>query len=765
MPTRRDPIAYARVETSDGFAESPSLGALAGEGTIGLEEVTRMRRPSKRFGLFPTLGASYGSIFFVTWLVCCPSILLVAEETRPLESTPALAEDWPTALQNRIEQTIARAAPAVVGVTERRAGGVGSFSGVIVHPEGWIWTAGHAVTPGRKYQIHLADGRTLDGIGKGTNRLLDCAMIEVVPKSSEPLPVLPIGDSSQLVADQPCISLSHPGSYDPSRGAIARLGRILQPVSSRFGMIASTALMEPGDSGGPLIDLEGRLIGIHSQIGRELKDNYDVPVGTFAKYWQELREESDFEVDSIPGLPDLGMKVRRGRRSGPRIVSVTPDGPAARVGLAEGDVIVEVAGKRWTGGNFQEQMVRRYLEGERRVALVATRGSDQRLEIDFPLEAPGPEEADPNGPAKEPFPLELLSPPTDDNPQQSDRNSWCGSEPRLQQLEGQVATVEDQCDDACLVLRSEVHGESIESMGTVLRDSKGRVWLVTKASRIDQSPQWLDPNGSWQPLEVVARDLSDDLVALRPQSGAFSSDVMNSALSAAVEASQWSQGQLLIAPHPDGSGRVGISASRGVFSIPADEGRGFLGVVLGQGEQGVFLEEVLEQSAAEKGGMQPGDVVVRVDQSMIESVPQMQGILRSKIAGDPVRIAYRRPMPAASVEQPEDDSKANEDPSVDDASSPSAIEMVEQEITVRLGEVQSGPLHVAELFDGGKSARRGNFAEVLCSDLCLRPEECGSPWIDLQGRCIAVSIARFSRTRSHAIPAARVEAFLQSLPD
>jgi S1-C subfamily serine protease len=335
----------------------------------------------------------------------------------------------------------------------------------------------------------------------------------------------------------------------------------------------------------------------------------------------------------------------------------------------------------------------------------------------------------------------------------------------LQQLEGQVATVEDRCDDACLVLRSEVHGESIESMGTVLRDAKGRVWLVTKASRIDLSPEWLDPNGAWQPLHVVAKNLSDDLVALQPQSGAFSSDVASAALVATVEPPTWSQGHLLIAPHPDGSGRVGISASRGVFSIPADEGRGFLGVVLGQGEQGVFLEEVLEQSAAEKGGMEPGDVVVRVDQAIIESVPQMQGILRSKIAGDPVRIVYRRPMPSASVEQSQDESKAIDDASDDDSPSPTTMEMIEQEITVRLGEVQSGPLHVAELFDGGKSARRGNFAEVLCSDLCLRPEECGSPWIDLQGRCIGVSIARFSRTRSHAIPAARVEAFLQSLPD
>jgi len=699
------------------------------------------------------------------WLIGSLSALLVAQEVSDSQSAPAVDQNWPMALQAQIEQTIARAAPAVVGVTERRPGGVGSFSGVIVHPEGWIWTAGHAVTPGRKYQIHLADGRTLDGIGKGTNRLLDCAMIEVVTKPSDPLPVLPLGDSSQLVADQPCISLSHPGTYDPTRGAIARLGRILQPVSARFGMIASTALMEPGDSGGPLIDLEGRLIGIHSQIGRDLQDNYDVPVGTFVKYWQELKQESDFEVNAIPGLPDLGMKVRRGRRTGPRIASVTPDGPAARLGLAEGDVIVEVAGKRWTGGNFQEHMVKRYLEGQRSVALVAMRGSDERIEVEFPLEATSQKKNDADAVANEPFPLELLSPATDIAPPPSDRNPWCGPEPRMAQLEGQVATVEDRWDDACLVLRSEVHGESIESMGTLLRDAKGRVWLVTKASRIDQSPEWLDPNGAWQPLHVVAKNLSDDLVALLPQSGAFSSDATSSALRTIMEPPQWSQGHLLIAPHPDGSGRVGISASRGVFSIPADEGRGFLGVVLGQGEQGVFLEEVLEQSAAEKGGMEPGDVVVRVDQAIIESVPQMQGILRSKIAGDPVRIVFRRPMPSASVEQPQDESKADVDSSDDDSTDPTAMEMIEQEITVRLGEVQSGPLHVAELFDGGKSARRGNFNEVLCSDLCLRPEECGSPWIDLQGRCIGVSIARFSRTRSHAIPAARVEAFLQSLPD
>ncbi len=126
-------------------------------------------------------------------------------------------------------------------------------------------------------------------------------------------------------------------------------------------MIHSTACMEPGDSGGGLFDLDGKLVGIRSQIQESLSDNFDVPVNTYRQYWDSLNAGKEFEVDVIPGYPDLGMKIRRSRRGGSRVESVDPDGAAQMVGIEVEDLILQVEGGG--RGNIQERIIGRYLRG------------------------------------------------------------------------------------------------------------------------------------------------------------------------------------------------------------------------------------------------------------------------------------------------------------------------------------------------------------------------------------------------------------------
>ena len=96
-----------------------------------------------------------------------------------------------------------------------------------------------------------------------------------------------MGDSSSLKTNQPCLSISHPGGYNRSRGAVIRFGYIVRPLTNGSGMVQSTALMEPGDSGGALFDLNGDIIAIHSRIGRSMDRNYDVPINKFREYWDD----------------------------------------------------------------------------------------------------------------------------------------------------------------------------------------------------------------------------------------------------------------------------------------------------------------------------------------------------------------------------------------------------------------------------------------------------------------------------------------------
>ena len=191
-------------------------------------------------------------------------------------------------LQDRILTTIDSVQPAVVSVRQRG----GMFSGVIISKEGHILSAGHAVSPGATYQVWLPDGRRFSARGKGSNPRADCALLKITSEFKE-LPYVRMGDSSGLVRNQPCLSISFPGGQGTRGVPVVRFGRVVQAGRGNR-MLQSTALMEPGDSGGPLFDLQGRVIGIHSRIGQSMSRNFEVPINTFKTFWNELNQEASF---------------------------------------------------------------------------------------------------------------------------------------------------------------------------------------------------------------------------------------------------------------------------------------------------------------------------------------------------------------------------------------------------------------------------------------------------------------------------------------
>ena len=198
------------------------------------------------------------------------------------------AEFDATQLQTSIQKTIDAVKPAVVAIRGSRS----RFSGVIVSPDGHVLSAGHAVNPGTRYQVILPDGRRFSARGKGSNPQADCALVQITSEV-ENLPFVQIGDSSNLVTNQPCVGISFPGGQGTSEQPAVRFGRIVRG-SRRGRMLQSTALMEPGDSGGALFDLDGRVIGIHSRIGRSMTQNFEVPINVYKSYWTELNDERSF---------------------------------------------------------------------------------------------------------------------------------------------------------------------------------------------------------------------------------------------------------------------------------------------------------------------------------------------------------------------------------------------------------------------------------------------------------------------------------------
>ncbi|MDB5159610.1 MAG: hypothetical protein JWR50_4317 [Mucilaginibacter sp.] len=197
-------------------------------------------------------------------------------------------------LQAAIEKTIAKVTPACVRLwgfdTLQQVRTSAQFSAVVVK-DNYILTAAHVIIPGNTYKVMFPDGRETIAIALGKIELADdktvpdVALMKILKGN---WPQVEIGSSAALQKQQPCLSIAYPESLNLGQPTV-RLGKVTDPLNGR-GFIHSTCLMEPGDSGGPLFDLAGQLIGLHSAIEVPEADNYDVPVDLYQKYWVALQQ-------------------------------------------------------------------------------------------------------------------------------------------------------------------------------------------------------------------------------------------------------------------------------------------------------------------------------------------------------------------------------------------------------------------------------------------------------------------------------------------
>lgn len=171
------------------------------------------------------------------------------------------------------------------------------FTGVVVSAEGHILTVSHAAMPDQVYMVSFPDGskRIAAGLGRiglqDKEKDYDMAMLKILKPGKWSFAKM--APSTELKLNQPVISISYPGAFFKALPNV-RYGRI-SDIDLSDGFIESSAKMEPGDSGGPLFDEYGRVVGIHSWIKENEDQNYDVPVDHFLKYWTALNVAKDYK--------------------------------------------------------------------------------------------------------------------------------------------------------------------------------------------------------------------------------------------------------------------------------------------------------------------------------------------------------------------------------------------------------------------------------------------------------------------------------------
>ena len=238
----------------------------------------------------------------------------------------------------------------------------GTGTGFVIDATGLILTNHHVVDDAERIMVRLTDGRNLPAAVVGSDPDTDIALIRI--QSSKPLPFAPLGDSDSLRVGEWVIAIGNPLAYEHTVtvGVVSFIGRKLFDNSlDRY--IQTDAAINFGNSGGPLINARGEVIGINAAISsRAANIGFAVPINQARAILPQLREKGRVSRGYIGVAlrdvdPDLQRSLRLKTAAGALVQDVTAGSPAARAGLHTYDLIVAVDGRPVTGNDQLIQII------------------------------------------------------------------------------------------------------------------------------------------------------------------------------------------------------------------------------------------------------------------------------------------------------------------------------------------------------------------------------------------------------------------------
>jgi serine protease Do len=277
------------------------------------------------------------------------------------------------AIESHVVKLVDHVRPVTVALRVGRAFG----SGVIVSEDGVILTAGHVIgEPGRRVEVTMSDGSRVQAVSLGRNRAVDSGMIQL-PKDRK-WKHADLAPADSIKAGSWSLAMGHPGGYDAERGVVTRLGRV---IASRKRFIQTDCELVGGDSGGPLFDMAGRVIAVHSRIGESANFNFHVPAAVYREEWERLVAGEDFAGHSGALLGVTGVASDGGR--GLRITTVHTGEPAEKAGVKVGDVLVLFDGKEVKSLDKLIELVGERMPGQTVIAEIVRDGRSQRFKIEL----------------------------------------------------------------------------------------------------------------------------------------------------------------------------------------------------------------------------------------------------------------------------------------------------------------------------------------------------------------------------------------------
>jgi S1-C subfamily serine protease len=266
-----------------------------------------------------------------------------------VEGTARDATAFLDAYSNAVMSVVESVGPSVVQVQDGRGAG----SGVIITPDGYVLTNAHVVERADSAHVRLADGRSVTGRVVGRDPSSDLAVLRL---DAAGLPAAELGDSDALRVGQLVIAIGNPLGFQSTvtTGVVSALGRSLHGRDGRpiEGVIQTDAALNPGSSGGPLVDTRGRIVGINTAVIAGAQGIcFAVPSNTASALVVALMRDGHVRRASlgISAAPTpigraLAARLAIAASEGIRVVEVVSGSPADRAGLRAGDILVFLDG-------------------------------------------------------------------------------------------------------------------------------------------------------------------------------------------------------------------------------------------------------------------------------------------------------------------------------------------------------------------------------------------------------------------------------------
>ncbi len=282
-----------------------------------------------------------------------------------------------------VQVGVAKSAPAnsPLGLTSRVVEGAGS--GVIFAPDGYILTNSHVVDGALRIQVTLADGRDIPAQVVGNDPETDVAVVRITPPEGQRLPTAKLGDSDHLRVGQLVVAIGSPAGLQSTvtAGIVSALHRTLPGYGGRLieDIIQTDAAVNPGNSGGPLVNASGEVIGINVAILQATQGlSFAIPINTVNWVAAMLMRDGEVRRAIIGVAGQAGMLTQSARRAlhvetptAVEVLHVAPGGPAAQAGIRPGDVIFKIDDKSVGTVDDMRRHLERLPDGSRvRVGLI-----------------------------------------------------------------------------------------------------------------------------------------------------------------------------------------------------------------------------------------------------------------------------------------------------------------------------------------------------------------------------------------------------------